>query len=310
VAVAPCRPAAGPRWFTDTFVLTPESLRIAYKRVTFVTEDGVTLEGWYLEQTVRGRPSERVVLCCNPYMKDKSTLLAVARALWDTGHSVLLFDFRAFAPEQARHETIGHLELRDGRAALAWLRANKPPKAKIGVMGCSMGGAVALSLACEDDTDVVGVATDCAFASLKDVITHYFELKVTPHAPAVAVNAFVDALCAWNKMWSVCCRRRKRAAAGLTWCARGWHRYGYDPADVGPLHKLDRLRVPMLLIHSNNDSVVPLEQAHIIHERAATPPELKKLYVVPNVEHIGYFFSDEIAYSACRSDVRARVRVD
>jgi len=119
------------RWFTDSFVLTPESLRIAYKRVSFTTEDGVTLEGWFMEQTVKGRPSERIVLGCAPFLKDKSSLLAVARALWDTGHSVLLFDFRAFAPKQAPHETIGHLEVKDGRAALAWLRANKPPNAKV-----------------------------------------------------------------------------------------------------------------------------------------------------------------------------------
>jgi len=73
--------------------------------------------------------------------------------------------------------------------------------------------------------------------------------------------------------------------------------YGYDLEYVGPKHKLDRLRVPLMLIHSNEDSVVPIDQAHIIFEKAATPRELKKLYVVPDVEHIGFFFADEIAYT-------------
>jgi len=34
---------------------------------------------------------------------------------------------------------------------------------QIGVMGCSMGGAVALTLVGEDDSDVVGVVTVCVF---------------------------------------------------------------------------------------------------------------------------------------------------
>lgn len=67
------------RWFSDSFVLSPESLRMPYKKINLLTEDNVKLEGWYIEQTHRGKPSDRVVLCCNPFNHDKSTLLAVAR---------------------------------------------------------------------------------------------------------------------------------------------------------------------------------------------------------------------------------------
>jgi len=262
------------RWFTDKFVLTPESLRIAYKTVALTTEDGVDLEGWWMEQTVRGRPSDRIVVGFAPFLKDKSSLLAVARALWDTGHSVLLFDFRAFAPKQAAHETIGYLEVRDGRAALAWVRANKPPSAKIGLIGCSMGGAVALTLACEDDTDLACVVTDCAFASLEDVTRFYLAHHLFPRAPPAVINVLLRCVCAWTELL-----------------------YGYNPHDVGPKHKLDKLRVPLLLIHSNNDSVVPLEQARIIFENVATPPESKECFVVPQCEHIGFFFADEMGYT-------------
>lgn len=68
------------RWFSDSFVLSPESLRMPYKKIHLETEEKVKLEGWYIEQTTRGKPSDRVVLCCNPFNHDKSTLLAVARA--------------------------------------------------------------------------------------------------------------------------------------------------------------------------------------------------------------------------------------
>ena len=262
------------RWFTDRFVLSPESLRMPFRSIALVTEDMVRLEGWYIEQTVRGKPSERVVLCCAPYYHDKSTLLAVARALWDSGHSVLLFDFRTFAPEKTGHETIGYLELRDARAALAWLRENKPPGAKIGLMGCSMGGAMALTLAEEADDDIVGVATDCAFCSLKDVVRHYVRLHVSHAALEPAADLFVETVARVNALW-----------------------YGYELDAVGPEKNLHNLRVPLLVIHSANDSVVPVSQAYKIFEGAAAPREHRRLIVVPDAEHIGSFFLDEIAYS-------------
>ena len=264
------------RWFSDSFVLTPESLRMPYKKIHLKTADDVHLEGWFIEQTVRGKPSDRVVLCCNPYNHDKSTLLAVARALWDTGHSVFLFDFRAFGPKPVPQETIGYLELLDGRAALEWLRQNKPATAKIGIMGCSMGGAVALTLVEENDHEIVGVATDCAFACLRDVVAHYLLQMLPEKLPGKQTisEVLISSLSTCNLFW-----------------------YGYDLSLVGPFAQLEKLKVPMLIVHSELDSVVPLDQARKIYERASTPEVRKQLIIVPGCEHIGSFFQDEIAYS-------------
>lgn len=263
------------RWFSDRFVLSPESLRMPYREIELTTSDGVNLEGWFIEQTIKGKPSDRIVLCLSPFSHDKSTLLAVARGLWDTGHSVLLVDFRAFGPHPVPQETIGHLELRDGRAALDWLRQNKPPSAKIGIMGCSMGGAVALSLVEDNDAELVGVATDCAFACLRDVVFHYISTMIPDRLP--------------GKYTVV-----EMVTKSLTLCNHVW--YGYDLHAVGPLQRLHRLRIPMLILHSANDSVVPIEQGRKIIEGAATDPALKQFVMVEDCEHIGSFFKNEIGY--------------
>ena len=265
------------RWFSDSFVLSPESLRMPYRKIHLETEDHVKLEGWYIEQTLKGKPSERVVLCCNPYNHDKSTLLAVARALWDTGHSVLLFDFRSFGPEKVPHETIGYLELRDARAALGWLRENKPQGAKIGLMGCSMGGAMSLCLAIEDDTDIVGVATDCAFACLEQVVWTYVSHLVPgnlPHRHKI-IDLIVASLNSWNVLL-----------------------YGYDLSQVGPAGLgLGKLKVPLLVVHSELDSVVPVEQGRRIYQESATSEAHKHFFLVKECEHIGSFFANEIQYT-------------
>ena len=51
------------------------------------------------------------------------------------------------------------------------------------LLGASMGGAVALMLAAQGKEDVIACCTDCAFASLKDVLTKHRAL----------VSAFLEA---------------------------------------------------------------------------------------------------------------------
>mmetsp|Transcript_10992 Transcript_10992/g.34994 ORF Transcript_10992/g.34994 Transcript_10992/m.34994 type:complete len:370 (+) Transcript_10992:93-1202(+) len=267
------------RWFTDSFVLTPETLRLPYQKVSFETEDGVELDGWFIEQTVRGERSKNLALCCCPYNQDKSSLLGVARGLWDAGYSVLLFDFRSFAPKPTA-QTIGYLERRDGRAALNWLSEHKPDGGKIGLVGASMGGAVALMLASENHPDVIACATDCAFSSLKDVVGVRLD-KMFPTTRLFGLDsflplhlAFVESICLVTKFW-----------------------YGYDPARVGPREHLSDIKIPLLVVHSELDSVVPVAHGAQIFTGSGTPLGNKEFFVAKDTEHIGSYFKDEKEYS-------------
>lgn len=50
----------------------------------------------------------------------------------------------------------------------------------------------------------------------------------------------------------------------------------------------------MLIVHSQEDSVVPLRHAQAIHDGA--PSTEKKLLMVPQCEHIGSYFQNEKRY--------------
>ncbi|GBG31020.1 Protein ABHD13 [Hondaea fermentalgiana] len=265
------------RWFTDNFVLTPETMRLPYKKVTIETEDGILLDAWFMEQTVRGKASSNLVLCCNPYNQDKSSLLGVARGLWDSGYSVLLYDFRSHAREQT-HQTIGYLEKRDGDAALDWLCANKPKDGRIGLVGASMGGAVALMLAAERRPEVIACATDCAFSCLKDVIGTRLD-RMFPTTRLFGMDSilplhvlFLESICFMTRII-----------------------YGYDPAMVGPRHELGNIDIPLLIVHSEKDSVVPLSHGFEVHSLSGSSE--KEFFVVKNAEHIESFFLDEKEYT-------------
>lgn len=251
-----------------------------FHNVSFVTEDGISLSGWYCPQTAGGEPSKRLIVCCNPYNHDRSSLLGISRGLWEASYSVFLFNFRSHAHVPTR-QTAGHLEQLDARAALSWVRAHKPAECRVGFVGASMGGAVSLMMAEECD-DIAAVASDCAFSTLYDVVRHVVVLRLPALASLpLACDAIMGLINATNRLW-----------------------YGYDLRLVGPAavdpatgtSALQRLKCPLFLIHSENDSVVPVSSALAIYNGAATPADAKELLVLPDVEHIGSYFGDESVY--------------
>jgi esterase/lipase len=264
------------RYFNDKFVLTPESMRMPYSEVFFKTEDGIELSGWYVKQTINGEDSKRIVLLCAPFQHDKSTLLAISRGLWEAGYSTFMFDFRSHAPQQTI-QTIGYLELRDARAALKYLKEELiPEEGKIAALGCSMGGAMALTLTAEqhehDNEDIIAVATDCAFASFRDVVRGYLYKQISYSTPDLIIDVLLESLILFNYLI-----------------------YGYDVNEVGPDNKLHLINEPLLVLHSLEDSVVNFNQAAKIMTKTSTEDDQKQLVTVAG-DHIGGFFQNQNLY--------------
>ena len=87
--------------------------------------------------------STPVVLLLHGMRGDRVSTLPRARLLFDAGFSVLLIDLQAHGETPGEVITLGWLESRDVRAALAWLRRHAPDR-RVGVVGVSLGGAAAL----------------------------------------------------------------------------------------------------------------------------------------------------------------------
>ncbi|CAE7719747.1 yfhR, partial [Symbiodinium sp. CCMP2456] len=259
------------RGYTDEFVLTPEDLNMPYEEVQFFTEDGISLTGWFIPQSSAGRPSRRILVFCHPYNNSKSNLLGVARGLWDRRHSIFMFDFRSFADAKTG-QSVGYLEQRDAKAAVAAARRHGPKDAEIGLLGASMGGAVALIIGHGEDVGAVGVATDCAFARLSDVLES--RICATLRFPQPLAAFTVD------------------LASHLNLLLHGYSFKAVSPVDAVE-HGPRAGQVPLLLIHADNDEVVTVSQAHAIHSAALAP---KELIVVQHCHHVGCFFKDRARY--------------
>jgi fermentation-respiration switch protein FrsA (DUF1100 family) len=146
-----------------TLEVTPAALGLRHDELRLVTEDGVTLHGWFLPV-----PDSRfTVLLChgnggNISHRLDRVLLMQARLHVD----VLLFDYRGYGRSDGRPDEEG--TYRDARAAYKYLRDERVvAPARLVLFGESLGSAVALQLALEREAR--GLVLESPFTSIPEM---------------------------------------------------------------------------------------------------------------------------------------------
>ncbi|WP_129673208.1 alpha/beta hydrolase [Candidatus Chloroploca sp. Khr17] len=248
------------RSFMDSYTFTPWELGIPFETVSFVARDGLRLRGWWLvHEAARG-----VVIGCHGHGGSKDDLLGIGSQLWQAGYSVLVFDFRGRGDSDPWPQTLVSREVDDLHAAVAFA-AERAPALPIGVVGFSMGAAVAL-LAAASEPRIAAVVADSAFTSGSDVVAH--GIRATLRIPAAMLVVAADELV--------------------------HRRHGYRFSHVRPLDAISQLAPrPVMIIHGQDDSLVPVAHAHRLYAAASEP---RTLWVVPGVEHCGGYFLDRPEY--------------
>jgi fermentation-respiration switch protein FrsA (DUF1100 family) len=235
---------------------------VPFEAVSFSAGDGLRLSGWWLPQErARG-----VVIGCHGHGGRKDDMLGIGTNLWKAGYSVLVFDFRGRGESDPWPQTLVSREVDDLRAAVAFARGREPGR-RVGVVGFSMGAAVSL-LAAAEDPGIAAVVADSAFTSGRDVVAHGVRsvLRIPPEILVLAADEVV--------------RRR----------------HGYRFSHARPIDVIGQIAPrPVLIVHGEGDTTVPVEHAHRLFAAAGEPREL---WVVPGVEHCGGYFLDRPAY--CR----------
>lgn len=117
----------------------------AAEEVSFQTEDGLPLRGWFVPALGAGRFT---VLVFNGNGGDRSYRAPLAAGLARKGLSVLLFDYRGYGGNPGNPSERGLAS--DARAARAYLDSRRDVDSdKIAYFGESLGAAVAVTLAVE-----------------------------------------------------------------------------------------------------------------------------------------------------------------
>ena len=222
----------------------------------------VTLHGWYLPAVQGGAA---VVFVHGKDACRGSELRAptfeLARAHVAAGISVLMIDLRGHGTSTRARMTYGAAEKLDVLGAVDWLIAQG--HRRVGVLGASMGAASAL-LAAADDAVVEAVVADSAFAHFGTMIERQF--RHLSGLPSFVVPG----------------------ALALGRCLTGQRL-----ADVSPLAAAARLiGRPVLVVHSQGDRFVPVDDAVAIAGAAAA-----ECWITDSDGHIGSFAAAPALYA-------------
>jgi uncharacterized protein len=150
---------------------TPAEAGLAYRDVTFESEDGERLHGWWTA-AARLRSIGHVLLC-HGNAGNVGDRVPHARLLAAAGFDTLLFDYRGYGRSSGRPSEQG--TYRDARAALAaMLRQPDVDTSRVFYLGESLGGAVALQLAIESPPK--GLVLQSTFTSVRDMARLHYPL--------------------------------------------------------------------------------------------------------------------------------------
>lgn len=144
---------------------TPADLGLKYQDVTFTSDDGVTSSGWYIPSQ-----NEAAVILLHGYGTNRVAMLSRAQVLAGHGYGTLLYDLRAHGKSGGDAFGFGWLEVGDVAAALAFLQGREEvDPERIGILGFSIGGQIALRAASEMDGIRGVVADGPSLANCQDV---------------------------------------------------------------------------------------------------------------------------------------------
>ena len=247
----------------DAYFFTPFEFDVPFEPVEFAPARGEhQVSGWFLPHA----ETRRVIILCGGYRGRKADLLGIGMHLWREGHNVLLFDYHGHGHGSGAPITLGFRELNDFLGALDYVQ-QRVPGAIIGVLGYSMGGAVAIMGAARRP-EVRAVAADSPFATHWGVVEYNF--KRIARLPATPFLFLADRMMAL--------------------------RAGYRFREVEPLRDVAQIAPrPLFLIHGLKDSIISPQDSQRLFAAAEEP---KQLWLVEGVEHCGAYFQDRGHY--CR----------
>ena len=231
------------------------------ERVTFASTDGIELVGWFVPAPAEGGASTgggaTVVASHGSHGTGPDHYPGIA-FLHDAGYNLFVFDHRAHGQSGGKATTLGPLEVRDLRGAVAYL-ASRPDvdPARIGAIGCSMGSAISIAAAAED-AGIRAAVAESLYADMHELWTRfgYVGIRGTPIH------------------WS---------SGGLMRVAtRLWT--GYPIHTFKPVEVIDDIAPrPLLLIHGEYDNgACTVADAERLYLAAGEP---KELWIVPGAGH-------------------------
>ena len=225
--------------------------------VAIRARDGATLNAW----SIRPRNSNgRVVILLHGLGDNRLAMIGYAELFLGHGFSVLMPDARAHGTSGGQLSTYGLLESEDIHRWFDWLQQNQHPGCIFG-FGESMGAAQVLQ-SLHTEPRFCAVAAESAFSSFREIaydrVGQFFQTG--PWLGRTVLRPVVE------------------VAFGYT----RW-KYKLDLEQVSPQRIVAATSVPVLLIHGQSDSNIPIRHSR----RISADNPILVLWEVPDADHCG-----------------------
>ncbi|HEV2218322.1 MAG TPA: alpha/beta fold hydrolase [Candidatus Dormibacteraeota bacterium] len=254
-AFVPARPADA-----ADLTFTPFEFQADYEDVDLVTADGVNFGAWYFRQP--GSP--QTVIVSGGHKGERQGSLGISIALWRKGFNVIVYSYRGMPGSDRAQVTFGIKEVLELQAVIAFAR-KRIPRARIGLLGYSMGAVVSL-LGAAGEPGVEALVLDSPFSDLRTLLIE--NVRTRGRVPG---RPFV---------W----------LAGLMLRIRG----GGKLADCSPISVLSSLEPrPLFFIHGGADRITNVNHCRRLYDAYRGPREI---WIVQGAPHTGAYFADRSLY--------------
>jgi alpha-beta hydrolase superfamily lysophospholipase len=228
--------------------------------IRIASTPGISLAGSYWPGKPEARGDSPVILLLHGNGGNRRDVSETADWLNAQGYAVLAIDFRGHGSSTAATKSFGLREAQDAHAAYAWLR-QKHPRAKIGVIGFSLGGAAAV-LGSSGPLPADAMVLESVYPDIRHAIRNRLSTHLGP-LPALVMEPLLS--------------------------LQSWPRFRVGPGAISPITGLARVKAPVMIVGGGNDAYTPPAETRAMFDAAHRHGEM---WVLDGLSH------DEVVHSA------------
>jgi len=246
LAVVACAWVAGSLLVQPTNHVVSMPAEFSAARIS-ISGPGHAIAGWWVD----GGANSPVVLLLPGARDDRTTMVPRAQLLRKHGFSVLLIDLQAHGETAGEAITFGARESADVTAALVWIKSNAAGR-RVGVIGCSLGGASVLLA--PQPTGFDAVVLEAVYPRITRAVENRIRLRAGPLTPVLA------------RLLLMQLQPRLHLAT----------------SDLEPIRSISRLGAPVLIAAGSDDEHTTLSESKELYDVAVNP---KQFWVVRGARH-------------------------
>lgn len=260
---------AVPRRFP--FNVTPATVGLRFEEVEFhARHDAKRLAGWFMPATAGTGPVRHAVIVVQGWNRHRADeelkTIEIYAGLTARGLDVFAIDLRGRGTSSHAANRFGDTEYRDVLGAYDSLRerfAAEGTPFRVGVLGFSMGAAVAI-LAAANEPGISPIVADSPFADVREIVRR--DLRRITRLPGRTADVIL----------------------GIA------DRLGLSIGSYRPIDVVERIAPrPILLIHGEQDYFIPLEHSERLARLAG---EGARTWYLPGSGHVGGYYNYGEAY--------------